>query len=110
MYHLIEIIFLVHLDPEVWQKFQLVERLPVTGNSSIFRFKLPTPNDSLYLPIGRHLHIRAIVDGMEVIRSYTPISLPDEKGYFELLVKVIRLLIRIQRSIQLVPSANTLGT
>jgi cytochrome-b5 reductase len=84
---------IVQLDPESWQKFQLVERLPVTGNSSIFRFKLPSPNDALNLPIGRHLHIRAHVDGTEVVRSYTPITLPDEKGYFELLIKVFFKLI-----------------
>lgn len=73
----------------------------MTANTSIFRFKLPHPEDSLNLPIGRHLHIRAFVDGAEVIRSYTPISLPDEKGFFELLVKVHFYLLFIFRFIQL---------
>lgn len=76
------------LDPEQWQRFELVERLPVTHNASIFRFKLPRPTDSLSLSIGRHLQIRAVVDGKEVVRSYTPVSLPDDEGFFELLVKV----------------------
>lgn len=91
------------MDPDNWLKFQFVEKLPVTDNSSIFRFKLPSPNDSLHLPVGKHLHIRAMIDGNEVIRSYTPISLPDEKGFFELLVKVNNNHIKMYRSIQLVP-------
>jgi cytochrome-b5 reductase len=76
------------LDPECWQRFQLVERLPVTTNTSIFRFKLPHAMDSLKLATGRHLQVRAIINGKEVVRSYTPISLPDDQGFFELMVKV----------------------
>lgn len=57
-----------------------------------YRFKLPTPNGILGLPIGQHVSIGAAClqpDGTtkEVVRSYTPISGDHEPGYFDLLVK-----------------------
>lgn len=55
-----------------------------------YRFGLEHPNDSLGLPIGRHISIMAVIDGKQVIRSYTPTTI-DERGYFELIVKVRRL-------------------
>ena len=51
-----------------------------------YRFQLPR-NAQLNLPIGRHVSIRATVGTRQAMRSYTPISDPDVRGYFELLVK-----------------------
>ena len=44
-------------------------------------------NQALGLPIGRHVSVRAKIGDRFVMRSYTPISEPDAKGHFELLVK-----------------------
>ena len=60
--------------------------------SNSYRFKLPTANSILGLPIGQHISIGAELqkpDGTtaDVIRSYTPISSDHEAGYFELLIK-----------------------
>lgn len=53
-----------------------------------YRFKLPRPNDTLGLPIGQHITICAQIDGKEISRSYTPISSEDDRGYFDLMIKV----------------------
>jgi len=34
------------------------------------------------------MSVRAMIDDKEVLRSYTPVSSDDEKGYFDLLIKV----------------------
>jgi cytochrome-b5 reductase len=43
----------------------------------------------LGLPIGQHISLAATIAGQpkEVVRSYTPISSDEEKGYFDLLIK-----------------------
>lgn len=51
-------------------------------------FQLPHPNDSLGLPVGQHIQVNAEIDGKQVIRSYTPVTLDDDKGHFDLVVKV----------------------
>lgn len=54
-----------------------------------YRFKLPRETDILGLPIGQHISLAATIDGQpkEVVRSYTPISSDEDKGYFDLLIK-----------------------
>lgn len=54
-----------------------------------YRFKLPTPNSILGLPIGQHISIAATLkEGeKEIVRSYTPISGDHQPGYFDLLIK-----------------------
>lgn len=57
-----------------------------------YRFKLPSPDSILGLPIGQHISIGAAIkqpDGSvkEIIRSYTPISGDHQPGYFDLLIK-----------------------
>jgi len=76
------------LNPQTYQKFPLVERIPINHNTRIFRFSLPKPDDVLGLPIGQHLSLKTIVDGKDVYRSYTPVSSDDDLGHFDLIVKV----------------------
>lgn len=40
------------------------------------------------LPIGQHVTLIANINGKEVSRSYTPTSSDEDKGFFELVVKV----------------------
>lgn len=58
-------------------------------NVAIYRFALPHPTDILGLPIGQHISLAATPRGAEkeVVRSYTPISSDDDKGFFDLLIK-----------------------
>ena len=52
------------------------------------RFALPYPEQRLGLAVGLHLGLRAKINGRTVMRSYTPVSDPETRGVFELLVKV----------------------
>jgi len=76
------------LNSKEYRKFKLHERHEINHNTRRFRFALPNPDDVLGLPIGQHLSVKAIVDGKEIYRSYTPVSSDDELGYFDLLIKV----------------------
>ncbi|KAG7807525.1 hypothetical protein KL921_004283 [Ogataea angusta] len=77
------------LKPDQFQEFPLIQKTVVSKNSAIFRFGLPRPTDVLGLPVGQHISIGAEIDGKEIVRSYTPMSLDeDAKGYFDLLIKV----------------------
>jgi cytochrome-b5 reductase len=53
-----------------------------------YRFKLPRPNDYLGLPIGQHITICAQIGDKEIQRSYTPISSDEDRGHFDLMIKV----------------------
>ena len=79
------------VDPKNFQQFELQEKTVLSHNTAIYRFKLPTPKSILGLPIGQHISIAAElnVEGKlkEVVRSYTPISSDENKGYFDLLIK-----------------------
>lgn len=77
------------LHPQEWRWFKLIERREVSHNTRLFRFALPKPTDVLGLPIGQHLSFRFKgEDGKDVLRSYTPTTSDDERGYFDLVVKV----------------------
>ncbi|KAI5289913.1 NADH-cytochrome b5 reductase [Ascosphaera aggregata] len=77
------------LKPTEFQNFALKEKTIVTHNAAIYRFSLPKPTDILGLPIGQHISLAATPEGAtkEIMRSYTPISSDEDKGYFDLLVK-----------------------
>lgn len=74
-----------------YHSYPLLEKRSVSHNTRIFRFgyRSGASLDAPFgLPLGRHISLRASVDGNEVRRPYTPISTLDTVGYFELLVKV----------------------
>ncbi|KAM9901407.1 hypothetical protein OXX79_004565 [Metschnikowia pulcherrima] len=75
------------LSPTEFRKFPLIEKIRVSHNSCIYKFGLPKSTDRLGLPIGQHIAISAVIDGKEVVRSYTPISNDDQLGSFDLLIK-----------------------
>uniref|UniRef100_A0A0E0BXU8 NADH-cytochrome b5 reductase n=1 Tax=Oryza meridionalis TaxID=40149 RepID=A0A0E0BXU8_9ORYZ len=83
----------VALNPDKWLEFKLQEKATVSHNSQLFRFSFD-PSTKLGLDVASCLITRAPI-GEEVeggrkfvIRPYTPISDPDSKGYFDLLIKV----------------------
>lgn len=75
------------LDPTKWQAFKLMERKDVSPNTAIYRFRLPTDNSILGLPIGQHISVQAEINGKKVMRSYTPVSSDDDRGFFDLMIK-----------------------
>ncbi|KAF2077777.1 hypothetical protein CYY_000898 [Polysphondylium violaceum] len=78
----------IALDPQEYRKFQLKEKFIINHNTRIFRFALPNESDILGLPTGQHISLRATINGKEVYRPYTPITSDEERGYFDLLIKV----------------------
>ncbi|PSC72155.1 NADH-cytochrome b5 reductase [Micractinium conductrix] len=86
------------LSPEEWRPFKLVHKEALTHGANptvLFRFALPDAGQEVGLPVASCLLTRAPIgsekpDGSRawVIRPYTPISHPDEKGHFDLAIKV----------------------
>ncbi|KAG9152912.1 hypothetical protein Leryth_012535 [Lithospermum erythrorhizon] len=81
------------LNPNKWIEFKLKDKAQVSHNSQLFRFSFD-PSSKLGLDIASCLLTRAPLgqdaEGKQkyVIRPYTPISDPEAKGYFDLLIKV----------------------
>lgn len=75
------------LNPKEWQSFKLMERKDVSDNTAVYRFRLPSDQSILGLPIGQHISLQANIDGKNVQRSYTPVSSDDDKGFFDLMIK-----------------------
>ncbi|OCF35960.1 NADH-cytochrome b5 reductase 1 [Kwoniella heveanensis CBS 569] len=75
------------LDPVEWRKFKLVAKDHLSHNTALYRFGLPKPTDCLGLPVGQHISVAAEINGKQVVRSYTPTTLDDDKGHFDLVVK-----------------------
>ncbi|CAG2054486.1 unnamed protein product [Timema podura] len=75
-------------DPTVKYALPLVEKEELSHDSRRFRFGLPSDNHILGLPVGQHIHLSAKIDDQIVIRSYTPVTSDDHKGYMDLVVKV----------------------
>jgi cytochrome-b5 reductase len=74
------------LSPSQFRQFKVLKVVKISYNTKLIRFEIH-PDKTLGLTIGRHISVRADIDGNKVIRPYTPTSRIDQKGYFELLVK-----------------------
>ena len=78
------------LHPALFKKFKLVKSVKASHNTKLLTFEIPD-NKCLGLPIGRHISLMVHLDGNKVIRPYTPVSRPDQKGHFEILIKTYNL-------------------
>ncbi|XP_072941533.1 NADH-cytochrome b5 reductase 2 isoform X1 [Epargyreus clarus] len=76
------------VDPNVKYPLPLIEREEISHDTRRFRYGLPSSEHVLGLPIGQHIHLSVKLDDDLVIRSYTPVSSDNEKGYVELVIKV----------------------
>mmetsp|Transcript_11788 Transcript_11788/g.13582 ORF Transcript_11788/g.13582 Transcript_11788/m.13582 type:complete len:320 (+) Transcript_11788:126-1085(+) len=88
------------------QTVSLKRRVELSHDVHLLRFALPSENLTLGLPVGKHFKLfapnrdgvvqgewngRADSDKGEVIeRKYTPTTSNDEKGYFDLVVKIYK--------------------
>lgn len=77
-------------DPDVKYPFELVLKQELTHDTRRFRFALPSPQHSLGLPVGQHIYLSARINGELIVRPYTPTTSDDEKGYFDLVLKVYK--------------------
>jgi nitrate reductase (NAD(P)H) len=80
----------IFLDSRTWTKAVLHAKRSVSWDTRIFSFKLEHDDQTFGLPTGQHVMMRICdLDTKEnVIRSYTPISETNAKGYLEVLVKI----------------------
>lgn len=68
--------------------FTLREVIDYNHNTKIFRFNLPSSIHTTGMTIASCIRVMfKNEDGDEVSRAYTPITLEDQQGYFDLLVK-----------------------
>ncbi|CAK8566282.1 unnamed protein product [Lathyrus sativus] len=67
---------------------KLVSKTSISHNVRIFRFALPYEDQPLGLPVGKHLFLCDTIEDKLCMRAFTPTSKVDEKGYFDLLVKI----------------------
>lgn len=77
-------------DPNVKYPFELVFKEELTHDTRKFRFALPSEGHVLGLPLGQHIYLSAKINGELVVRPYTPTSSDDDKGYFDLVIKVYK--------------------
>jgi hypothetical protein len=49
---------------------------------------LGRPDQPLGLPLGGHIYLRALIGGETVMRPYTPTSIAEQLGSFDLVIKV----------------------
>ena len=74
------------LNPAIFKPFKLMQTTQISHNSKLLKFEIPG-DQTLGLTVGRHVSVRAQIDGNNVMRAYTPTSSPYQQGFFELLVK-----------------------
>ncbi|MCL4139849.1 UNVERIFIED_CONTAM: hypothetical protein GTU68_045217, partial [Idotea baltica] len=67
---------------------ELIEKEEISYDTRRFRFRLPSSDHVLGLPIGQHIYLSARVDGQLVVRPYTPVSSDEDRGFMELVVKI----------------------
>ncbi|XP_031498138.1 nitrate reductase [NADH] 1-like [Nymphaea colorata] len=67
---------------------RLVSKTAISPDVRVFRFELPSTDQVLGLPVGKHIMVSATIDGKLCIRAYTPVSPVDQVGHFDLLVRV----------------------
>lgn len=74
------------LSPDEFRPFKLVSTTQVSANTRKLRFEIEG-GGALGIKTASALLARTTINGEEVIRPYTPVTLGDTQGYFELVVK-----------------------
>jgi cytochrome-b5 reductase len=78
------------------QSFTIHSITPISADSKLFIFSLPSPSHFVGLRPGQHAAIRAFIThprypaGKDIKRKYTPTSKIDAQGLFEFPVKIYR--------------------
>ncbi|XP_057409244.1 NADH-cytochrome b5 reductase 2 [Balaenoptera acutorostrata] len=66
----------------------LIEKEQISYNTRRFRFGLPSPDHAFGLPVGNYVNLLARIDGVLVIRAYTPVSSDEDLGFVDLIMKI----------------------
>jgi len=67
---------------------ELVKKESETHDVRHFRFRLPDKQHISGIRPGNHIRVTAEIDGKKLSRFYSPVSDPDERGFFDLVLKV----------------------
>ncbi|XP_054797770.1 nitrate reductase [NADH]-like [Prosopis cineraria] len=78
----------VALNPNEKIPCKLVSKKSISHDVRLFRFALPSVDQAMGLPVGKHVFVSATIDDKLCKRPYTPTSSIDEIGYFDLVVKI----------------------
>lgn len=75
-------------DEDGYISLRLAKKIKVSEDTHIYRFAFKSEQHTLGLPIGKHVVFCAKINGEEVERKYTPISMVTQRGYVDILLKV----------------------
>jgi nitrate reductase (NAD(P)H) len=78
----------VAINPREKTSCKLLFKKSISHDVRLFRFALPYEEQLLGLPVGKHIFLCATIDEKLCMRAYTPTSSVDEKGHFDLVVKI----------------------
>lgn len=79
----------VFLKRKHWSKAVLKTKKRFNKDTFHLVFELEHPHQKLGVPIGKHLYLQCISpSGEKIVRSYSPISDVEQRGYFEMIIKV----------------------
>ncbi|KND90389.1 Nitrate reductase [NADPH] [Tolypocladium ophioglossoides CBS 100239] len=80
----------VFLQARAWTKAVLQEKVKISADTKVFRFKLDHESQEIGLPVGQHLmmRLRDPATREAIIRAYTPMSEGTDKGVLDVLVKI----------------------
>lgn len=78
------------VSPQIKYPLELIDKKILTHDTRRFRFALPTNEHRLGISLGHHIVLTARINGELIVRPYTPTSTIDEKGYFDLVIKVYK--------------------
>ena len=78
----------VALNPREKIPCKLISKTSISHDVRLFRFALPSDDQIMGLPVGKHIFLCATIEDKLCMRAYTPTSSVDEVGYFDLVVKI----------------------
>ncbi|XP_054797769.1 inducible nitrate reductase [NADH] 2-like [Prosopis cineraria] len=78
----------VALNPREKIPCKLVSKTSISHDVRLFRFALPSEDQIMGLPVGKHIFVCATIEDKLCMRAYTPTTSVNEVGYFELVVKI----------------------
>ncbi|KAI9107125.1 hypothetical protein K1719_022653 [Acacia pycnantha] len=78
----------VALKPREKIPCKLVSKTSISHDVRLFRFGLPSDDQIMGLPVGKHIFVCATIEDKLCMRAYTPTSSVDVVGYFDLVVKI----------------------
>jgi NAD(P)H-flavin reductase len=75
-------------DSKITNEFEILSKELVTHDTLRLKFALPSDDHLLGFSSGQHVLFIVNIGNKEISRKYTPISLENEKGTFEFVIKV----------------------